>query len=183
MVLSIATKLGLAALAPSLGWMGSNEALICFGVATVIEIIGYKVPWLDHALDTVASPAAVCAGAIVSASQIGAVTNVSPLVLWTCAIITGGGLAGIVQTGTVGTRAASTVGTAGFANPFISLIQSVLAVIVSVLSVVLPILGGLLALMVVTGAVLLFVGLRRRSKKRAARRMTMSPAGSVPVAG
>lgn len=169
LVLSAAARMGAASLAPSLAWMGSNEALICFGVATVLEIVAYKVPWLDHALDTVATPTAVCAGAIVSASQIGAISGVNPLVQWTCAIIAGGGLAGIVQTGTVTTRAVSTVGTGGLANPFISAIQSVLSVFVSVMAVVLPILGGLFALMVVGGGIWVVVKLRRRSKAKAAR--------------
>jgi hypothetical protein len=111
----------------------------------------------------------VCAGAIVSASQIGAITGVNPLVQWTCAIIAGGGLAGIVQLGSVTTRAASTVGTGGLANPFISIIESVMAVIVSVMAVLLPILGAIFALTVVTLAVVIIVHLRRRSKAKAAR--------------
>ncbi|HMN40782.1 MAG TPA: DUF4126 domain-containing protein [Phycisphaerales bacterium] len=169
LVLGGAARLGAASLAPSLAWMGTDEAIVCFAVATVLEIVAYKVPWLDHALDTVATPAAVCAGAIVSASQIGAITSVSPLLQWACAIIAGGGVAGIVQAGTVTTRAVSTVGTGGLANPLISAAQSVLSVFVSVLSVALPILGGLFALMAVGGCVWIVVKLRRRSRARAAR--------------
>ena len=129
LVLSIAAKVGVLALGTSLGWIGSTEAVIAFSVATVLEIVAYKVPWLDHALDTVASPAAVMAGTIVSASQIGAISGVSPLMQWSCALIVGGGIAGIMQTGSVSTRVASTVVTGGIANPFISVIQSVICLL------------------------------------------------------
>ncbi|HVU63701.1 MAG TPA: DUF4126 domain-containing protein [Phycisphaerales bacterium] len=167
LVLSIAAKAHLVDLSPSLAWIGSTEGLVCLGVATVVEIVAYKIPWLDHALDTIASPAAIIAGAIVSASQIHAITGVHPMVQWTCAIIVGGGLAGLVQTGTVATRAASTVITGGFANPIISTIQSVASIVVSVLAVVVPIIGALFALCVVGGAVFL-VSRWRKMRRNAA---------------
>lgn len=167
LVLSIAAKVGVLALGTSLGWIGSTEAIIAFSVATVLEIAAYKVPWLDHALDTVASPAAVMAGTIVSASQIGAISGISPLMQWSCAIIVGGGIAGLMQTGSVSTRAASTVVTAGIANPFISVIQSVLAVVMSVLAVLVPVLAVLMAVAMLCGAgvVVFWIARLRRSRR------------------
>jgi hypothetical protein len=166
LVLSIAAKAGLVTLAPSLAWIGSTEGIVCLSVATVLEIVAYKVPWLDHFLDTLASPAAVVAGAIVSASQIGAISGVHPMVQWTCAIIVGGGLAGVVQIGTVATRAASTVATGGLANPIISGLQSAGSIIVSVLAVLLPVLGALFAVFVVGAAVWLISRWRRIRRLR-----------------
>ena len=167
LVLSIAAKCSVLALGTSLGWIGSTEAIIAFSVATVVEIVAYKVPWLDHALDTIASPAAVMAGTIVSASQIGAIHGISPLMQWSCALIVGGGVAGLMQTGSVSTRAASTVVTAGIANPFISLIQSVLAVVMSVLAVFVPILAVLMAAVMLCGAglVVFWIARLRRSRR------------------
>jgi hypothetical protein len=168
LVLSIAAKAHLVTLAPSLAWLGSTEALICLSVATVLEIVAYKVPWLDHALDTIASPAAVIAGVIVTASQVGKITSIDPLLQWTCAIIVGGGLAGLVQTGTVATRAASTVVTGGIANPIVSSIQSAASIIVSVMAVVIPVLGALFALVVVGSAVFLISRWRRVRRRNLA---------------
>ena len=167
LVLSIAAKAGALSLAPSLAWIGTPEAIIAFSVATVIEIVAYKVPWLDHALDTIASPAAVMAGTIVSASQIGAIHGVSPLVQWTCAIIAGGGIAALMQTGSVSTRAASTLTTAGLANPIISAGQSLLAVVMSVLAVLVPVLAIVMVAIMLAGAVgvILWIAHVRRSRR------------------
>src|SRR6266511_2330552 len=108
LVVSIAAHAGHLKLAQSFSWMGSDPALIAFAVATGLEVLAYYVPWLDNLLDTAASPAAVIAGTIVTASL---VTDLSPLLKWTLAVIAGGGAAGLVQGTTVVTRAASTATT------------------------------------------------------------------------
>jgi hypothetical protein len=115
-------------------------------VATCLEIAGYYVPWLDHLLDTLASPAAIVAGTIVTAS---AVTDMSPFLKWTLAVIAGGGAAGIVQSATVLTRGASTVATAGLANPVVATVELAGATITSIMALVAPILAVLLLLVVV----------------------------------
>src|SRR5215467_1920388 len=108
LVLSLAARSGEMTLAHGFGWIASQPALIAFSVATVVEIAGYYIPWVDHLLDTLASPAAIVAGTVVTAS---AVTDISPFLKWSLAVIGGGGVAGVVQSGTVLTRAASTVTT------------------------------------------------------------------------
>lgn len=143
LVLSIAAHASAVNLGPSLAWLGSTPAIIAFGVASVVEVVAYKVPWLDHALDTIASPAAVIAGSIVAASQLGAISGIDPLLQWSAAIIAGGGAAAAVQATSVSTRAASTVTTAGFANPFISAFQSVMSLVTSVLAVLSPFVAAL----------------------------------------
>src|SRR5215218_4671489 len=84
LVMSIAANSGHLHLAPSFDWIGSPGALATFGVATAMEIGAYYVPWLDHFLDTLATPTAVVAGTIVTASM---VTDVSPFLKWTLAAI------------------------------------------------------------------------------------------------
>lgn len=183
LVLSIAAHAGSVALAPSLAWIGSQEAVIAFACATVLEVVAYKVPWLDHFLDVAASPAAVVAGTIVSASQIGAIGGVSPLIQWSCALIAGGGIAGLMQTATVGTRAISTMATAGTANPIISAGQSVLSVAMSLLSIVLPILAAIAVVIFV--AIMGLVVWRWRAKRRrvvALRMVQAAPVGAYRVA-
>jgi hypothetical protein len=73
LVLCVAARAGVVPLSASMAWLASTPALVALSVATVLEIAAYKVPWLDHALDTVASPAAVIAGTLITASQLGAV--------------------------------------------------------------------------------------------------------------
>ncbi len=185
LVLSVAAKASALALAPSLAWIGSTEAVIAFAVATVLEVVAYKVPWLDHALDAVASPAAVVAGTLVTASQIGAINGVSPLVQWSCALIAGGGIAGLIQVGSVSTRAASTLTTAGIANPFISAGQSIMAVILSVMAVVVPIIAMIVVAGVVLGTIgviVWFVMARRAKARRLATVPVIAYRRALPVA-
>ncbi len=170
LILSIAAHAGMVNLGQSMAWIGSNAAMIAFGCAALLEIIAYKVPWLDHALDTIASPAAVIAGTIVAASQMGAI-GADPLLQWGAALIAGGGAAGLVQATSVTTRAASTVGTAGLLNPFISAGQSVMSIIVSVMAVLAPIVA-LIVLAVFLGLVaLVLVRLRGRLRGRRVARL------------
>ena len=68
LALSVASATGHVALAPGWEWLGSTTALVAFATATVLEVVAYAVPWLDHALDVVATPAALIAGMIASAS-------------------------------------------------------------------------------------------------------------------
>ena len=133
---SIAAKAGKLTLVSSFQWMGSDAAMIAFGVATAIEIAAYYIPWLDNLLDTIATPAAVVAGAIISASVF---TGMDPFLRWTLAIIAGGGAAGAVQTATVVTRAASTASTGGFGNFVVATGELILAVVASFLAVFVPI--------------------------------------------
>ncbi len=109
LIMSIAVHAGHLHVSHGFSWIGSAPALVAFSLATALEVGGYYIPWLDHFLDTVSTPAAVVAGTIVTASM---VTDVSPFLRWTLAVIAGGGLAGAVQGTTVLARIASTAATA-----------------------------------------------------------------------
>jgi len=128
---SIAAKAGKLMLVPSFQWMGSDTALIAFSIATVLEVSAYYIPWLDHLLDTIATPAAVVAGAVISASVF---TGMDPFLRWTLAIIAGAGAAGAVQTATVVTRAASTASTGGLGNFVVATGELILSVVASFLA-------------------------------------------------
>ena len=90
-------------------------------VATVFEIVAYYVPWLDHVLDIAATPAAIVAGVVVTASV---VTGMSPVLRWSLAAIAGGGVAAAVQLATVALRRASTYATAGLAHALASTLET-----------------------------------------------------------
>jgi hypothetical protein len=137
LVMSIASLSGHLTLAHGFAWIGTYPALISFSVATGLEIAGYYIPWLDHLLDTLATPAAIVAGTIVSASM---VTNMDPMMKWTLAVIAGGGAAGLVQTATVAARTASTATTGGLANPLVSTMELAGSVTTSVAAIFAPIL-------------------------------------------
>jgi hypothetical protein len=141
LVISIAAISGHLHLSPGFEWLASYPALVALSVATVLEIAGYYVPWVDHLLDTIATPAALIAGTIVSASVL---TDMSPLLQWTLAAIIGGGAAGVVQATTVVTRGASTATTGGLGNPIVATLELAGATALSIFAMVAPVLAVVL---------------------------------------
>lgn len=135
---SVAGHGGHLELANGFEWIGSTGAMIAFGTATLIEIGAYYVPWLDHALDAVTTPAAVLAGILASASTI---MDLPPLIKWSIALVAGGGIAGLTQTASVAVRAKSGVVTAGLVNPVVSTLELIGSAVTSLMAIVVPLLA------------------------------------------
>jgi hypothetical protein len=146
LVMSIASLSGHLTLAHGFEWIGTYPALVAFSVATCLEIVGYYIPWVDHLLDTIATPAAMVAGTIVTASAVG---DMSPFLKWTLAVIAGGSAAGLVQGATVVTRAASTASTGGLANPLVATLELIGSVVTSILALVVPVAAVALVLLAI----------------------------------
>ena len=120
-------------LAGGFDWLSSDIALMVFLVATLFEIGGYYIPWIDNLLDTIASPASIVAGTVITASF---VTGMDPWLQWLLGVIAGGGAAGAVQATTVVARAGSTVTTGGLGNPIVASVETSGAFLGSALSIV-----------------------------------------------
>ncbi len=160
LIVSISAMSGHLVLAPGFEWLGSLPALSAFSVATCLEIAGYYVPWVDHLLDSVSTPAAVVAGTVITASV---VTDVSPFLKWSLAAIAGGGAAGLIQGTTVLARGASTAGTGGLGNPLLATVELGGSIVTSILAIVAPVLLALLLI-----ALVFFVGRKLISQKTTA---------------
>jgi hypothetical protein len=176
LAVGLAEASGHLSLAPKFEWIGTQPALIVLGVATVLEIGGYYVPWIDHLLDSIATPAAVVAGIVVTASV---VTDLDPLWKWTLAVIAGGGLAGAVQGSTVLARAASTVATGGFGNPVVATAELAASLAFTVLALVMPVLALFAAVLVVLLSILWVR--RRRAARRARVEMQRGSGTEAPL--
>ena len=150
LVTGLASASGHLTLAEEFSWISSNEAITAFTVAALIEISSYMIPWVDNLLDTVAAPAAVVAGTVATASLM---TDMSPLMKWSVAIIAGGGAAGIVQSTTMVARATSSVFTAGIANPVLAVAEAGVSLAVSILSVTFPIIAFIVVALILIYAV------------------------------
>ncbi|MBA18803.1 MAG: hypothetical protein CMO70_03650 [Verrucomicrobiales bacterium] len=111
----------LVELADNFNWLASDSALIVFLVAAIFEIVGYYLPVIDNFLDTVATPASVLAGTLITAAFL---TGMEPWMQWVLGLIAGGGMAGAVQSTTVVARAASTVTTGGLGNPIVASVET-----------------------------------------------------------
>jgi hypothetical protein len=138
LVLSIAARTGQIPLASDFQWIASLPALIVFATATVVEVAAYYVPWIDHALDTVATPAAMVAGVIATAAV---AADLPPVLRWVLAAVGGGGIAGTVQGATVLARLKSGALTAGFANPVVASVELAGSLVTSVLAIAVPVLA------------------------------------------
>jgi hypothetical protein len=135
LIVGVAAYSGHLPLDPSFAWLATPSALIMLSVAALAEILAYYVPAVDNLLDTLATPAALVAGTIVSAAV---TTDVPPMVKWTAAIVAGGGVAGLTQGVTALLRVKSTVFTGGVGNVVLSTAELVGAILVSLLALVAP---------------------------------------------
>jgi len=175
LIMNLASLSGQLHLAPGGAWIGSSYATIAFGAATVIEVLGYYIPWVDHVLDVIATPAAIVAGTVATASM---ASDMSPFLKWTLSLIAGGGIAGLVQGTTVALRATSSVSTAGIGNPLLSTAELLGSILTALLAIFAPILClvcvVLLCILVIRKARRMVFG-RRRSTTRTGRQGLKEP--------
>ena len=134
-IMSLAALGGHLELSEGFAWMSTTPAVLALGTAVVLEIGAYYIPILDHFMDSITAPAAVVAGSIVSASMI---TDVSPLMKWSLALIAGGGIAGALHAAMAVIRGGSTLATGGLGNPQVATVELGGAVGTTLVALVMP---------------------------------------------
>ena len=154
---------GFLELGDSFSFLGSDKALVLFGLATVLEIVADKVPALDHALDALSTVLRPAAGALLAASVIGRFAD--PLTALALGVAVGAPAALVPHAAKSTLRAVSSTLTAGLANPVISVIEDVLALVMFVLAVLVPI-----------AVVLVLLGVAFLVARRVSRRPSPAPA-------
>ena len=132
LMMGIGSRLDLYKLEGSFVWVDDTWAIAIFAVATLLEIGGYFIPWIDNLLDAVATPAAIIGGIFVTSASLEG--ELDPSAQWTLSVIAGGSVSGVIQLGTVATRAISTGTTGGLANPIISLLEAVASILCILIS-------------------------------------------------
>lgn len=155
--LSLAALFGGIGLSPEMQWLARPETAVALGAATLLEVGGYYFPLVDHLLDAVAAPCAVIAGTLATAALLTGFDD--PAVKWALALIAGGGMAGLVQAGSMLTRVASTATTGGLGNPVVATGEWMGSLLLTVLAMMAPLLVILLLVVVA-------VWLMRRRKKK-----------------
>ena len=151
-------RAGVLELGPSFRFIASNQALILFGVATVVEILGDKIPVVDHTLDALSTVLRPAAGSLLAASVLWRVPD--PLTALALGVAVGAPAALVPHAAKSALRATSTVFTGGLANPILSLIEDLATLLMFLFTVVLPVAAALAILVV---AVLV---VRRLSRRR-----------------
>jgi hypothetical protein len=161
LAVALAACAGLRALLPILltgavarmGWLdlgkpfeflSTNWALMLFGIATVVEILGDKVPAVDHALDAVHTVLRPLAGSMLAAAALSSVSD--PATSIALGIILGAPTALVPHAAKATARVVSTAATGGLANPVLSVLEDVGAFGLFVLAVIVPVAAALLVL-------------------------------------
>ena len=135
LAMSLAAIYGHFPLASGFEWLGTTEAAIALGIATLLEVSAYYIPLVDNLLDTVQVPVAVGIGTVITAATLG---HTDPVLQWTLAAIAGGGTAGLMGTLASLTRLASTGVTGGLGNFVVATIEAVGSISLSILGLTFP---------------------------------------------
>lgn len=152
-------RAGLVQVGESFQLLASTPVLVALGAATIIEILGDKIPAVDHALDVVSTFTRPLAGILVSASVMWQVSD--PMVALGIGLLVGAPAAAVPHALKSGVRLASTATTGGLANPVVSVAEDGVSLGLILLAVVLPLLAGLLV--IVLGLVAFRAWRRRRN--------------------
>lgn len=163
LVASLAIKLGWIAVTPGFEWLGGWTAFLLLATATIIEIGAYYIPWLDNALDTVATPIAFVAGTILTTSFVEVDV---PMLKWGLGIVAGGGTAGLIQAGTSLLRIGSTATTGGIGNPVIASAENIASFGLSFIAVLLPLIAAFLVLLIIVFFIRAMVTRERQPSQR-----------------
>lgn len=158
---SLAAYMGWIPMNESFQWLSGLPTLVATGIAMVVEILAYYIPYVDHMLDTMSVPLATIAGSILFASQF---TDLGAFPQWSLALIAGGGTAAAISSGFAGTRAASTATTGGLGNSVVATTETAGAGIMSVLSLAAPIIAAIAAVILII--IVLVMGRKLWSKFR-----------------
>ena len=135
LAMSLAAIYGHFPLSSGFEWLGTKEAAIALGIATILEVSAYYIPIVDNLLDTVQVPIAVGIGTVITAASLG---HTDPVLQWTLAVVAGGGTAGLMGTLAGFTRLASTGVTGGLGNFIVATIEAVGSISLSILGLTFP---------------------------------------------
>jgi hypothetical protein len=147
-------------------WLGHGAVMWVLIAFAVLEMCADKIPLVDHAMHFVQVAAKPAAAAILIGGTTHPHGNGELIFLMVVGALNALGIHGAV----VATRAASTVGTAGIANPLVSTVEDTGSIGVVVLAFVAPVIAAVLALIATIAIVIVarHVYLRMRRNRVAA---------------
>ncbi|KGT09424.1 membrane protein [Elizabethkingia anophelis] len=143
---SLASYLGWIPINESWQWLAGLPTLIATGIAMIVEILAYYIPFIDHLLDTINIPLATIAGTLLFASQF---THLGAFPQWALALIAGGGTASVISSGFAGLRATSTATTGGTGNFMVASTETVGGSLMSVLALAAPIIAFIITILLI----------------------------------
>jgi len=163
LIIGVFARAGMIHLAPGFDWIQSYPALLCFGAATLIELLGDKFPAVDHLLDSAGTFVRPIAGALAATSLI---QGFDPLMNMVIGIILGSTTAGAVHVGKSSLRLASSLTTGGIGNPLLSTLEDAFSTVAGIVGLILPLLAALLIIFSLVFFLGMAVGYFKKKEKQ-----------------
>jgi len=140
LLLSAAARFHIAGieLGDKFGWLTGDVAIVVLIIASIVEIVGDKIPAVDHFLDAIGTFVRPVAATVGTASVLTGV-DVNPAVAALLGLMIGAPTSLGLHSLKAGTRVASSAATLGCANPVISLIEDVIAFMLTAIAILAPI--------------------------------------------
>lgn len=161
LIVSLLAQNGYLELNQAFAFLGRQDAVIIFAVATVLEILGDKVVAVDHFLDAVGTVVRPAAGAVLASAMF---VSLDPLVAVIFGLIVGGSTAFTVNAGKAIARAKATALSplhGGLGNTAMSVGEDLVAAGTLWLIAVSPWLAALVASTLIVGSVWLVLAFVR----------------------
>lgn len=158
-VTGLVARVGVIELAAPYDRLESTWVLVITGGALLIDVVGDKIPGIDHALHAIGVVLHPVAGALLFAGQAGVGSDLPTVISLAGGAALAGGLHGLRATA----RPAVTAGTAGSGNALVSAGEDVLSAVLTVLALALPVIAVVLVIAIVVSALRI---VRRRSRRR-----------------
>ncbi|HMN98652.1 MAG TPA: DUF4126 domain-containing protein [Miltoncostaeaceae bacterium] len=155
---AVLERLDVVDLGDPFGGLSSNAGIAVLAVLLVADLVGDKIPGVDHLLHLAGVVIHPVAGAMLFVGQTGVDTGIPVAV----AAILGAATAETLHGARAAIRPASTASTAGIGNPVLSLGEDVGSLVLTVLAFALPLVALLLTLALLAGVVTVAGRLRRR---------------------
>ena len=145
LAVGVAGRLDVIHLGPDVRWLEATPTLVCFGVATLLETAGDKVPMIDHALDVIGTAVRPLAGWLAAFALLDHWP--APWAQITALVLGGGALA--VHSLKAKSRLGSTLLTLGHASPVLSLIEDAATLALVAVAILAPLLALSLAIVLI----------------------------------
>ncbi len=157
-LVAVAAHFGLLHPPALFAWLASPLAMWILLAVGALELLGDKVPLLDHALHVLQIVVKPAAAAIIVGGTVHAQSNEMLIFLMVVGALNALG----VHAGVATVRGASTVATGGFANPVVSTVEDIGTIGTVILAFIAPVVAAMLAICVAVVLISIAVrGMRR----------------------
>ena len=156
--LSLVAHFGLMQMPQGFVWLGSWQASTALSCVAFLDILGDKIPLLDHALHI----AHVIVKPVAAAILVGGVVHPQSNEQLIALMILGALNALGIHAASATARLTSTATTGGFGNPILSLVEDVLSSIMLIVAFVVPYLAVAIALLLTAAIITLAILARKR---------------------